>query len=205
MAPPPQTAAIQKGGHSSVISFNTLAQHQFPGDTASQIGFINDLTAMATHRDVLVSFESYSYRSGIGVDDDGVVEPGCALIPCRREIDPADPTNQYWVSTLTPDWLNSVPPALPNPDSYPGFSAEIVAYDKARWQQERDRACGRSERNALKLWGSVIGTGSSCLLAETILGAAGCAAGLGLVATTAGDGADDEAMCNKPYPGPGKW
>lgn len=200
-----KTVTVQKAGQSSVVSFNMLAQYQFPGDAASQTGFVNDLTSLAMNRDLLVSFESYSFRSGVGFNDDGVVEPACALVPCRREIDPADPSNTYWVTTYQPDWLVGVTPLPPGSPSYPGYSPEIVAYDMARWEQARNQACGRAGRNALESWASIIGTGASCALAETGLGAIGCGAGLALVGTTVADAAEDERTCNRPYPGPGKW
>lgn len=199
-----KTMTIQKGGQVAVLSFSALAQQQYPGSSAAQEAFVNEMTALASNRDLLVSFESYSFRSGIGMDN-GMPEMQCALIPCRREVDPLHPNNNIYVTTYRPDWLIGVTPPPPGPATYPGYSAEIVAYDRARWELARDEACSNAHTQAAEFFLTAIGTGATCLTAETGIGAAVCGSGIALLGVQARRGSSDERLCHRPYPGPGKW
>jgi hypothetical protein len=59
------TLTVQKGSQAFSFSFSQVAQYSYPGDTQAQSSFITLMNDLAFDRQDLVSFESYSHRSGV--------------------------------------------------------------------------------------------------------------------------------------------
>lgn len=200
------TVTMQMAGATTqTFSFTAIAQNQYPGNALAQSHLVANLDALGNDRDLLVSFESYSFRSGVTFDDNPIVDYQCAFIPCERVINPADPAGYHWRSTLVPDWDSYAYPLPGGDGSYPGYTAEQVRYDRQRYEAQQADACDQMLGDSLEMYGTGTLAGLSCLFFETGVGALGCAGGIASTASQARDAARLERQCNRPYPGPGNW
>lgn len=200
------TLTVQKGAQAYTFTFSQISQQAFPNDAYARQDFVAGLNELAFDRGHIVSFDSYSSRSGVGFDD-GLTEPACAFVPCRRIVDPYDPQEDHWVTTLDIDWY---PPQGP---WYEGqYSQEVIEYDKARWRQHVAAACERAHtwRNSRTMVGRLGSAGAACLAAPWGgLTASACATAAGSVLEHANTMGNDDTICHNgddsDYPGPGRW
>jgi len=197
------TLTVQKGSQAFSFSFSQVAQFSYPGDTQAQNSFITQMNDLAFDRQHLVSFESYSHRSGVEMGD-GLIEPACAFVPCR-EIN--DPFTDHLINRVYIDYF---PPPMP---WWVGqYSPEIIEYDKQRWRNHVQQACNRAHGggNVGGMIGRLAGTGAACFTSWSAITATACVVGAGETLAHGNRMSNDDYTCHRgtadsQYPGPTRW
>jgi hypothetical protein len=191
---------ISANGQTVSYTIPQMAQIVSGGDAARASSFVSMVRSGLSRNDGFVGYqignEAFINRGGdignLGGPNHG---SACSFSPC----------NANWVNGYGTNYRGLVltPPWSPDPD-LSGFSQDVIDYDKERFRRRQEVECGNRLGKGLKILLKTTGTGLACVAAETGVGAAICAIGVGETSQEIFDESDVD-LCNKRYPGPGRW
>jgi len=87
----------------------------------------------------------------------------------------------------------------------PGSGGGVGTPDYNYWNSDRQDHCDDMGSNAMQASAGIAGAFAVCPFAETGVGALGCYAAAITVIDALDNYSANKAVCNSPYPGPGKW
>lgn len=188
------------------LSYSQIAGAAYPGDALSQNKLKQDLGFLTTDPAGIVEFQQWK-DSWKGAPL-GNIGGACAFSPCSQ-----DASRRWGTNTL--HWTGR-PNDANTPVTFPGFSPDIVAYDKSRFEIARQSACTSMTSDAAFMLASSAGAGAGCVVAlggaatesdlVTSAGGIGCVAGAAAVFSAyKALKANDKLCYTRNYPGPGKW
>lgn len=191
---------ISANGQTVSYTIPQMAQMISGGDAGRASSFVALVRSGLSRTEGYVGYqignEAFIQRGG---DVGGLGGPNfgnaCSFSPCNANWQNGYGTN-YRGLVLTPPWS-------PDPD-LSGFSQDVIDYDKERFRKRQEIECGNRLGKGLKILLKTTGTGLACASAETGIGAALCAIGVGETSQEIFDESDVD-LCNKRYPGPGRW
>lgn len=189
---------VNANGLSSSYSIHTIANAYYSNSPAeasllaSELrGYLSSEAGLAAYR---LGSNDFLGRGG-SIDNIGGPNLGgaCALTPCVPQWGNGYGAN-YWGVHCSPR----------RDPSYGGYSADVIAFDRSRFDAESKRDCDQAKVVAAEVGFKVGATLVSCGLAKTGIGLWGCAVGLGSLGKDVA-GKINSDTCGQPYPGPGKW
>lgn len=119
----------------------------------------------------------------------------CDLSPCRPNW-----SNDYG----TRYDLTYVPVDKEIPNWEDAYSEDVIAYDRARFEKEREEHCENMGSKTAKIGIGAVGSIAACGIASGGWGTLACIAAIGGTLLEASS-QDDVELCGTEYPGPGNW